>query len=215
MISKIIWQTHEWDYEDLPEIYKKTSKTWKALNPDWEYRYLNEKQRKDMIKEIYPSFLSRYDSYYGYTHEGKNIGGMLQCDLWRVLCLHEYGGVYADMDAICLGPLNGMLDLYSDKDIVISSYFITKPEHQLLENSAMGIPYNFQVNSGAGFAAKKNSSILKLMIDVIEGKEKNPNLLGGLWEIFNSICINSDIDLISYDFRWSLHSSAFNHKTYT
>lgn len=221
MISKIIWQTHEWDYEDLPEIYKKTTSTWKNLNPDWEYKYLNSNQRRDMIKSIRPQLLDKYDSYDEYVYEGNSIGGMLQCDLWRVACIYEYGGVYADLDAICLGPLNNMLQMYSGKDIVISSHLITKPHEELLENSASGIPYTFQVNSGSGFAGKKNSQILKLMLDIIEGrKEYHGNFDGEWsnahkeWEIFNYVCMSSNINMISYDFRWSLHSSLFNHKSF-
>ena len=222
MISKIIWQTHEWDYEDLPEIYKKTISTWQKLNPDWEYNYLNSSQRRRMIKDIRPSLLDKYDSYSGYIYENNDIGGMLQCDLWRVACIYEYGGVYADLDTICLGPLNNMLDLYSDKDIVISSYFITKPQEELLDCSMSGIPYNFQINSGSGFAGRKNSQMLKLMLDIIEGRKKYTKTFDSKWaiahkewEIFNTVCMDANIDMISYDFRWSLHSSLFNHKTFS
>ena len=42
--EKIIWQTHKWEYEDLPDLYKKTSKTWQIMNPDWEYRYIPNSQ---------------------------------------------------------------------------------------------------------------------------------------------------------------------------
>lgn len=209
MISKIIWQTHEWNYSDLPEIYKKTTTTWQKLNPNWTYNYLNAEERRMMVKKIKPSLLDYYDSCTGHTHDGKNIGGMLQCDLWRVACLYEYGGVYADLDSICLGPLDEMMEMYYDKDIVISSHFLTKSEHEILYDSLMGIPYNFQVNSGAGFAAKQNSLILKKMLNIIEGNEKAPGNAGNLWEIFSKVCIEADIKLISYDFRWALHSGAF------
>jgi hypothetical protein len=219
MISKIIWQTHEWDYEDLPEIYKKTTATWQKLNPDWEYNYLNSIQRRTMVKNIRPQLLDKYDSFDGYVYENREIGGMLQCDLWRVACIYEYGGVYADLDTICLGSLNNMLDLYSNKDLVISSHFITKTEKELLDGSLSGIPYNFQVNSGSGFAGKKNSILLKLMLDIIEGKKDYTKTFDSKWaiahkewEIFNTVCMGSDIDMISYDFRWSMHGSLFNHK---
>lgn len=210
MISKIIWQTHEWDYKDLPDIYKKTSLTWQKLNPDWEYKYLNADQRREMIKEKKPEFLDLYDSYKISHKEGDS--GMIQCDLWRVICLYEHGGVYADLDSICLGPLNQMLDLYSEKDIVISSNFLTTNSDIILKNSMSGIPYDFKVNSGAGFAARKNSVLLKLMIDIIERKKVIPKKYNNLWEIFSYVCINSDIDKISFDFRWSYHNGCFNHK---
>jgi hypothetical protein len=213
MISKIVWQTHEWDYEDLPEIYKKTSKTWQALNPGWQYNYLNAKQRREMIKDLAPSLLNKYDSYSTPVgDDGEVSGGILQCDLWRIVCIHAYGGVYADLDSICIGHLDEMLSLYSDKEIVISSNFMTEGEDFLLNNSMSGIPYNFKVNSGAGFAGKKNSTILKRMLDIAEDKIKENYGGGSFWENFSGVCMSSDISLISYDFRWSRHSSGFNHK---
>jgi mannosyltransferase OCH1-like enzyme len=219
MIPKIIWQTHEWDYEDLPEVYKKTTSTWQKLNPDWEYRYLNASQRREMVKNIRPSLLDRYDGHSSEKYNGTDIGGMLQCDLWRVACIYEYGGVYADLDAICIGTLDQMIDLYSDKDIVISSNFLTKPNEELFKDSVLGINYDFKVNSGAGFAGKKNSVVLKEMLDILEGKKEYTEnfqsdwaMSHNEWEIFNGVCTNSNIDLISYDFRWSVHSYIFNHK---
>jgi hypothetical protein len=219
MIPKIIWQTHEWDYQDLPEIYKKTTSTWQKLNPSWEYKYLNSKKRRDMIEKIRPSLLEKYDSYSSERYSQTDMGGMLQCDLWRVACIYEYGGVYADLDTICIGSLDNLTEMYSNKDIVISSNFLTKPNEELFKDSVLGISYDFKVNSGAGFAGKKNSIVLKEMLDILEGKKEFLETLEGdwstshkEWEIFNNVCMNSDIDLISYDFRWSIHSYIFNHK---
>jgi hypothetical protein len=85
-----------------------------------------------------------------------------------------------------------------------------------------GIPYNFQINSGSGFAGRKNSQMLKLMLDIIEGRKKYTKTFDSKWaiahkewEIFNTVCMDANIDMISYDFRWSLHSSLFNHKTFS
>lgn len=193
----------------MPDIYKKTSSTWKLLNPEWKYNYLNSEQRRDMVNELAPSLINLYDWYKDNIGE---YAGLLQCDLWRVVCLYEYGGVYADLDSICLGSLDGMLDLYSDKELVISSNFTTKSASDLLEDAVLGIPYDFQVNSGAGFAAKKGSTLLRLMIDAMEKKIQFPLKDDNLWGIFNYICLNADIDKISFDFRWSHHASIFNHR---
>jgi len=42
MIPKIVWQTHECKYEDLPEIYKDNAETWKF--DGWDYRYHSASQ---------------------------------------------------------------------------------------------------------------------------------------------------------------------------
>ena len=89
MIPKIIWQTHESPYEDLPELYKANSQTYKDLD-GWEYRYHSNADREAFIAEHFPDYLFLYQ-YIG--------PGMHRADFWRYLVLYKYGGFYADMDS--------------------------------------------------------------------------------------------------------------------
>jgi mannosyltransferase OCH1-like enzyme len=89
MIPKIIWQTHESPYEDLPELYKTNSQTYKDLD-GWEYRYHSNADREAFIAEHFPQYLHLY-LYIG--------PGIFRADFWRYLVLYKYGGFYADMDS--------------------------------------------------------------------------------------------------------------------
>jgi mannosyltransferase OCH1-like enzyme len=91
MIPKILWQTHEWKYEDLPDIYKSNSMTWRNHFPDWEYRYHSAEDRENFIKEYYPEQLSVYQFIKP---------GIYKADFWRYLVIYEFGGMYADMDSV-------------------------------------------------------------------------------------------------------------------
>jgi len=91
MVEKIIWQTHKFKYEDLPEIYLKNSKTWIEGLPGWEYRYFSDIDVENFIKEFYPQYLIIYNSIKP---------GMYRADIWRYLVVYKYGGIYADMDSI-------------------------------------------------------------------------------------------------------------------
>lgn len=114
MIPKIIWQTHEWDYNDLPEVFKKTSYTWKNLNPEWEYRYFNAKDRENFIAEHYPLLLKTYLEPV-FLEPIK----IRQADIWRYCVVHKYGGVYSDMDSVCIKALDHMLENYNGEDLVV------------------------------------------------------------------------------------------------
>jgi hypothetical protein len=98
-IPKIIWQTHNYEYEDLPIHYKKIAQTWKNLNPDWEYRYVSHTEREDIIKK-YPILWNYYPTQTG----------VCQADMWRYVVTYEHGGVYADMDSVCTKSISYFLD---------------------------------------------------------------------------------------------------------
>jgi hypothetical protein len=96
VLPKIIWQTHEWDYKDLPDNFKKSSMTWKNLNPTWEYRYVNAEERAKQVERFSPELYK----YYPFMSK------VAQADMWRYIAVYEHGGFYADMDSACSSPLD-------------------------------------------------------------------------------------------------------------
>jgi mannosyltransferase OCH1-like enzyme len=149
MITKKIFQTHEWDYCDLPENFKKTSMSWINLNPGWEYIYHNREERADFVLTYYPYL---YESFLKYP-------GMLQSDVWRYCIVYKYGGVYADMDSVCRKPLDYMLEAYTDEDLLaMDKDSVASPERE-----------KGYVNN-SNFAAVKNSKVLKKVIEDLYGK---------------------------------------------
>jgi hypothetical protein len=109
-IPKIIWQTHNYEYEDLPVPLKKIAQTWKNLNPDWEHRYVSHTQREEIIKK-YPILWNYYPTQ----------DGVCQADIWRYVVTYEHGGVYADMDSICTEPISYCLSNLEDAEIFVST----------------------------------------------------------------------------------------------
>jgi mannosyltransferase OCH1-like enzyme len=140
MINKIIWQTHNFTQNELPYHFRLCMKTWELLNPGWEYRYVDYKDREKFVKEKYNNL---YDLY-------KDLKPIYQSDLWRVLVVYEFGGVYVDMDSVCIKPLDYMLET-CNSEILIT------------EENKMGLRIN-----NAMFAAPQNCYVLKEIIDLIE-----------------------------------------------
>ena len=105
MIPKIIWQTHECPYDELPDIYKVNSQTYKDLD-GWEYRYSSALDRESFISEHFPQYL------HLYNHIGP---GIYRADFWRYLVLYRYGGMYVDMDSrIYYDPANDFAKSVND-----------------------------------------------------------------------------------------------------
>lgn len=108
MIPKIIWQTYETNYEDLIDDAKQCSQTWIDKNPGWEYRYMSATDRENFIL-----------NYFGqewldiYNMCPKNI---MKANIWRVLVIYKYGGMYVDLDTVCNIPID---DWIKEKDMIV------------------------------------------------------------------------------------------------
>ena len=136
---KIIWQTHNHKSEWMPEHLRQIKTTWVNLNPGWEYRYVDQIQRDEKVRE-YPNI---YEIY-------KYLLPSRQSDIWRFIVTYEEGGCYADMDSVCFKPLDYML-----KGIQGDPEMITVP----LDFWGKGNTHNYIV--------KANSLIMKTIIDEI------------------------------------------------
>ena len=139
MIPKIIWQTHELPYEELPDFQKDIINTWKNLNPDWEHQYVDAQERSKQVKE-YDDLLH---SYYLL------VGKINQADIWRLVVIYQNGGIYADMDSVCINSITEAIRWnYKEEDMMCSRK-------------------GFQSNgiNNSNFGGVKGSKIIKLMLD--------------------------------------------------
>ena len=150
-IPKIIWQTHEWEYEDLPVNFKKASMTWRNLNPTWEYRYSSASKRAEQIEAFNPELYK----FYPYMDK------VTQADVWRYVIVYENGGVYADMDSMCLSSLDDLIEKVPKKIDIFGP--------KINDDNTM-----YQAN----FGAKKKSVCLKKVLDILTRRYEEIHLSG-------------------------------------
>jgi mannosyltransferase OCH1-like enzyme len=178
MFPKIIWQTHNYTIQELPEHLKKASATWKNLNPEWDHRYVDHIERAEMIKK----YSDLFDMY-------KNTHPQYQADLWRYVVTYQFGGVYADMDSVCIKPLDYLLDSIDECEMVVTP----KDPPSFVFNDGYGV-------NNANFAVKQHSKIMKNIINVC----KNGCLTA---YAFNLMVLDSN--KVSYEFSSALHDSSY------
>ena len=106
-IPRIIWQTFKTNI--LPKNIALQCKTWVVKNPEYEYNFFTDEDIINFIKTEFPTYLQYYNLL---------VEGAAKCDLWRLLVLKKYGGVYADLDTICHKPLENII--YANSDYVTS-----------------------------------------------------------------------------------------------
>jgi mannosyltransferase OCH1-like enzyme len=103
MIPRIIWQTYESEYKDLPPLALECANSWQEKNPDWEYKYVSGKERAEFVLNNFGQ--EWFDIYNSYK---TNVS---RADLWRYMCLYINGGLYADLDLLCIKPIKNFFDL--------------------------------------------------------------------------------------------------------
>jgi mannosyltransferase OCH1-like enzyme len=86
-IPKIIHQT--WKTKDVPEKWKTSEKEWKRLHPTWIYHLWTDEEIRNHISTHHPDLLALHDSY---PHN------IQRADMIRYIVLHDFGGVYSDLD---------------------------------------------------------------------------------------------------------------------
>jgi hypothetical protein len=155
-IPKIIWQTISTNR--VPSYIKSYADSWIDLNPEYEYRFMDDNDLLQFLKNDLPEYVDGYNQLkYGAS----------KADLWRYLIIYKYGGVYADLDCKCLNPLRNWVDptacfvtqLGINRDIcqwlIISEpknpVFLKAAEQTLLNsknNNCYTTHYGFEIRNG-------------------------------------------------------------------
>lgn len=145
MIPKIIWQTYKDPFDQLQPYMLDSINTWKNLNPEFEYRYMDDTQAAEFILKEYGQ--EWHDLFISLPV------GVMRGDLWRYMIIYKYGGVYTDLDTECWNPINVWLN--EDYDMIVC------PETDL----------HFCQWT---FAASAGNPILKSVLDTIKDRLLNP-----------------------------------------
>jgi mannosyltransferase OCH1-like enzyme len=145
MIPKILWQTYKTPQETLPEQARRLIGKWKEVNPEYEYRYMDDADARKFIEKEYGlKWVTIWDSY---------PLGIMRGDIWRYLIINKYGGVYADLDTVCQKPI----DTWVDNEISICI-----DDDQI--NYAQSV-----------FASTSKNPILLKVLELIEASAQSPN----------------------------------------
>jgi mannosyltransferase OCH1-like enzyme len=129
MIPKIIHQT--WKNKQIPDEWNHAVESCKKINSHYKYILWTDETMKNFVKKEYPEF---YNIYKKYKYD------IQRCDAFRYLVLYKYGGIYLDMDIVCLKKLDSFLkyDIVLAKSSNISSsytnaFFMVKPNHPFIK----------------------------------------------------------------------------------
>ncbi|CAM3771132.1 Glycosyltransferase sugar-binding region containing DXD motif protein [Vibrio aerogenes CECT 7868] len=103
-ITKLIWQTNYSNRCTLPVYINYLFN--RLMSLDYDYRYVSTEEREAFMRdnaapEVFQAYMKLND-------------GAAQADLWRVTTLYLHGGIYMDIDATLVWPLNKTLQGSND-----------------------------------------------------------------------------------------------------
>ena len=146
MIPKIIHQIWFQGEDKIPDKYHKNIELIKNHYKTWTYILWTDESIKQILND------KELKLYNGYKYMHQKI------DFSKYVILYKYGGMYIDIDAKSLKPIDPLLEQYKDKDLIIS-----KINSNYIEN-LVGCNALECYNNGI-IISSKNDFILKKMIE--------------------------------------------------
>jgi hypothetical protein len=101
LIPKYIWRTSKYPLHSAPQQIHDVLRHTAELNPDYVQIYMDDDEVKAFIEKEFPQFVRQFKSIRP---------GAYKADLFRLLILYKYGGVYNDIGHQYLVPLSDILD---------------------------------------------------------------------------------------------------------
>ena len=150
LIPKHMMQT--WEHKQLNPQFQEIVDTWKKHNPEYQFGLLDSNDREQFIqKHFEQDVVSAYQLI---------IPGAYKSDLFRYCYLWVEGGVYADIDTLCMGKLDDFLvpevDFVVPIDLNSSphegthnlscGFFASVPRHPILMWAIQKIVFNVKNN---------------------------------------------------------------------
>ena len=119
--------------------------TWKEHNPEYTYKFYDDDMCDQFMKEF---DLRAWKAYR------RIIPGAFKADLWRYCVLYKYGGVYADIDTVCLGKIDNFLNektefvapIDLDDKLLYNAFIAAAPGSKILRACIDTIVHNVENN---------------------------------------------------------------------
>jgi mannosyltransferase OCH1-like enzyme len=151
-------------------VLKSWQQSWFEKNPAYSYTLWDDNDNRKFISENFPHFLPIYD---GYDVNIKRV------DAIRYFYLLKYGGIYADLDFICLKPFDEVNKIEAD---VVLGQLGNMDNNQ---NELHSIPNAIMI-------AKENSDFFLFITLVLQNIGNNPALSPEVatGPIFLQLCVH-------------------------
>lgn len=120
------WRDEHPPEEQYPAAWQQS---WRSRNPAWDYRLWTDADLAELFAAKHPQWLPLF----------ADAPGVVKADLGRLAVLFHEGGLYADMDYICLKPMDPIISeplhlsgLRREEVYIHNALIYAAPRHPLL-----------------------------------------------------------------------------------
>ncbi len=182
-IPRNIFQT--WKTKNVSDDFKYLIETWKTNNSNYSHFLFDDDDCDEFIKKNFDDNI--YNAYC------RIIPGAFKADLWRYCVLYIYGGIYVDVDTICLTSIDSFInediEFMTPIDLnncphygtynLFNCFIASVPKHPILMDCIKRIVYNVENNivpfsnldfSGPGLLGKATNNFI--------GNNENESFIG-------------------------------------
>lgn len=133
-IPPILHQT--WKTDLIPAKYGADISSWLRLHPTWRYEFWDDARGAALVLDEIPEYAAAF----------KQMSGIKRADVVRIVALHAFGGVYADIDVEAAQPFDRLLDaaeassqavLLGEENVVHSVLLEKRLSGRLVSNAVM------------------------------------------------------------------------------
>lgn len=182
-IPRIIFQT--WESKDFEPEFQAIVDIWKKLNPSYKYVIHDKLDREEFIRAHFP--VSVYNAYC------KIVPGAFKADLWRYCVLYIHGGVYTDVDMLCMGKLDDFISCDTDMVVPVdlntsvhegchnlsNGFFAVKPRCEILLQCITRIVHNVMNDIiPASLLDVCGPGMLGRATNIVLGREETASFIG-------------------------------------
>lgn len=184
------------------------------------YKFWNFNDAKNFIKEHYPYFNDFFNNQMEYP--------IVKCDFFRYLIMYHFGGIYTDLDFICIRDFNLFLQMFKEKQISYYPHTVEDPSIILSDEWLNSSTFTKTIHNGILISLKeKHPFWLKLLFEIhdtymnkqfkLTCKDDVFTLSGPkkLLQFYNeNKCFFSDVCILPYYYFCPYISIDENNKTY-
>ena len=100
-IPRVLHQS--WSSRNVPNVLRMNNmRTWQEMQPEWGYELHTDADNTALVKERYPWLADAFANQMSHIN---------RADVARLLYMHAFGGVYADLDFELVQPLEPLLEM--------------------------------------------------------------------------------------------------------
>ena len=139
-IPKFIYKTASFKFTNIPQKMLEAFREILLHSPDYLIIYFDDNDCDDFIREYFPQYFNDYNQV---------VPGAFRSDIFRLLILYQYGGIYSDAGQIFLKNIDEILEKNNDLIIVgtnalgiFNAFIASKPNNEIISNMIVQVMYN-------------------------------------------------------------------------